>query len=288
MGSIRSLLPSNISNRLERRRFAIATDRDGTEIRNDDTVKEFAGEQRQGRVLHIHRVYLFLQNREQTENAGIFVTRSSNVATIAAKGARQATNGPDLTKMNPALQRTGGNTPMPPPVKSMGRDRYIGKTCVVRKGPYKGLLGIVKDTNDTEARIELHTKNKVVSVAKSFLNIKDASGNTIDMTRFSGARPGSFTPQPSYAGNATPRIPDAWAGGRTPLVSSGSATPGWGPSTGGRTPGWKAQPSGARTPAPQDGSRTVNPYADGSRTSYGGATAYGNVSPNLSLLCPSF
>ncbi|KAL9600345.1 MAG: hypothetical protein Q9179_003252 [Wetmoreana sp. 5 TL-2023] len=171
-GSVRSVMPSQISNKIERRRNAVATDRNGSEIRNDDTVREIGGEQKKGVILHIYRSFLFLHNREQTENSGISVVRAMNVATVAAKGGRvaQASNGPDLTKMNPALQRNGanGNSAMPPP-KSFGRDRAQGQTVTIRKGPYKGLLGIVRDTTDTEARVELHTKGKTITVAKDTL-----------------------------------------------------------------------------------------------------------------------
>lgn len=291
LGAVRALLPSQISNKLERRRFAVATDKDGTEVRNDDTVKEVAGEQRSGSILHIHRVYLFLQNRQQAENSGIFVVRNSAVVTVAAKGGRIA--GPDLTKMNPAMQR-GGATPgaaMLPP-KTYGRDRLLGKTVTIRKGPYKGLLGIVKDTTDAEARIELHTKNKVITVSKEVLGVKDpVTGASMDGGRFS--RGGGAIGAPSSGrggyGGSTPRVSDGFDGSRTPAMAFGGKTPAWGNSgsnSGSRTPGWKLPTNannGGRTPGWADGSRTTNPYADGSRTAYGGATAYGGVSsPSLS------
>jgi len=287
LGAVRTLLPSQISNKLDRRRFAVATDKDGTEVRNDDTVKEIAGEQRSGSILHIHRVYLFLQNRQQAENSGVFVVRNSAVVTVAAKGGRIV--GPDLTKMNPAMQR-GGPAPigaMAPP-KSYGRDRLLGKTITIRKGPYKGLLGIVKDTTDAQARIELHTKNKVITVSKDVISIKDPiTGATMEGGKFS--RSGAGAPfagaRPGYGGATPSRGADAWDGGRTPAFGAGAKTPAWGAfntssASGSRTPGWKQPAAGGRTPAPgwADGSRTSNPYADGSRTAYGGATAYGGVS----------
>lgn len=170
-------MPSQITNKIERRRNAVATDRNGSEIRNDDTVREIGGDQKQGVILHIYRSFLFLHNREQTENSGISVVRATNVATVAAKGGRvaQASSGPDLNKMNPALQRNGanGNGAMPPP-KSFGRDRALGQTVTIRKGAYKGLLGIVKDTTDTEARVELHTKGKTITVPKDTLGFKES------------------------------------------------------------------------------------------------------------------
>jgi transcription elongation factor SPT5 len=167
-------MPSQISNKLERRRHAVATDRNGSEIRNEDTVKEIGGEQKQGIIIHVYRSFLFCHNREITENSGIFVVRATNVLTVAAKGGRTVgITGPDLTKMNPSMQRNGAaNGDMAPP-KSFGRDRAIGQTVTIRKGPHKSLLGIVKDTTDTEARVELHTKSKTITVPKDTLSFKE-------------------------------------------------------------------------------------------------------------------
>lgn len=140
-------------------------------------MREIGGDQKKGVILHINRSYLFIHDREQTENLGVSVLRASNVATVAAKGGRvaQASSGPDLTKMNPALQRNTGmnsNNPMPPP-RSFGRDRALGQTVTIRRGPHKGLLGIVKDTTDTQARVELHTKAKIITVPKDTLSFKE-------------------------------------------------------------------------------------------------------------------
>ena len=173
-GSVRTLMPSQVTNKIEARKNAVATDRSGSEIKVGDTVREVSGENKSGAILHIHRSFLFVHDRTQMENSGLFTTRCVNVATLAAKGAR-VNSGPDLTKMNPALQmRNGANggTSMTPP-KTFGRDRTIGKTVTIRKGPYKGMLGIVKDSTDTTARVELHSKSKVVSVDKESLSIKE-------------------------------------------------------------------------------------------------------------------
>ncbi|KAF4311437.1 hypothetical protein GTA08_BOTSDO12934 [Botryosphaeria dothidea] len=301
-GAVRTLLPSNISNRVDRRKNAVATDRDGSEIRSEDTVKEYGGEQRQGRVLHIHRSFLFVQNKSRAENAGVFVVRSGNVTTVAAKSGKVSSAGPDLSKMNPLLQRQdlrqGPNGPgsMAPP-KTMGRDRMMGKTVIVRKGAYKGLLGIVKDTTDLEARVELHTKNKTITVPKEILTIKDpVTGATIGP----GTGRGRGMPGQGGFGGSTPgsRVPGGWgqAGGRTPMAAqSGGRTPAWGGASsrtpawqqsgsstsyggaGGRTPAWNSSGS-SRTPAwagSNDGSRTAYGGGDGSRTAYGGGTSYG-------------
>jgi transcription elongation factor SPT5 len=300
-GSVKTVMPSQISNKIEKRKHAVATDRNGSEIRQDDTVRELGGDSRQGVIIHIHRSYLFLHNREQTENSGIFVVRATNVATVAAKGGRiaqQTASGPDLARMNPAL-RNGGGPPgsggaMPPP-KSFGRDKALGQTVTVRKGPYKGLLGIIKDTTDTEARVELHTKSKTIQVAKEILLFKDPiSGNKMDYTAFSSRGRGRGMPStggPSGGfGGATPRnTGSGWgeSGGRTPVAGgNGGRTPAWGAASsrtpawgaggsgggsgggfgGGQTPRWSGGGGGGKTPAWGGGGG-----GDGSRTAYGGA-----------------
>ncbi|KAH8771097.1 hypothetical protein F5883DRAFT_492994 [Diaporthe sp. PMI_573] len=270
-GSTRQVMPSQIANKIPKRKHTIAADRNGSEIRLDDVVKEYGGQQRQGKIIHIHRSYVFLHNNDSNENAGVYVTRSSSLMTVAAKGGRIA-GGPDLAQMNPAAKRDpSGNSGMgaPPPKQSFGRDRSIGQTVTIKKGGWKGLLGIVKDTTDTHARVELHTKGKIVTVPKVDLVFKDkVTGRTIDIN----GRGGGFGGRGGFGGGRGGGGFDLGFGSRTPQISSGSErTPAWGASSRAtaRTPAWSQGPSaGSRTPAWGDGSRTVNPY-DGSRTAYG-------------------
>jgi transcription elongation factor SPT5 len=231
----RTVMPSQISNKLEKRKHAVATDRNGSEVRVDDVVKEFGGEGRSGKIIHIHRAYLFLRNSSQSENAGIFVARTTGVATVSAKGGRVAAAStlPDLNSMNPAMRLNPRGTGDMAPPKTFGRDRSIGQTVTIRRGPYKGLLGIVKETTDTNARVELHTKNKTVNVSKDALGFKDKiSGQTIDPNSrggHAGSR-GGYTPRGGRGGlgGATPG--SAWeGGGRTPMPAGGfDRTPAWG------------------------------------------------------------
>jgi transcription elongation factor SPT5 len=234
-GSTRTVLPSQISNKIERRKHAVATDKNGVEIRHDDVVKEVGGEARQGKIKHIHRQFLFLHSASQAENAGIFVVHSMNVATIAAKGGRVSnTAGLNLSQMNPAMKIHQGNSNDMPPPKFIGRDRSIGQTVTIRKGPYKGLLGIVKDATDTTARVELHTKGKTVQVAKEFLNFRDKiTGRPVD-PNVRGGRGGGGAPRGGAGrgsfGGATPAA-NGWDGGsRTPMAASSlpERTPAWG------------------------------------------------------------
>ena len=171
-GSIRQLLPSQVTNKVEQRKDAIATDRSGSEIRYGDVVREAGGESRSGTIIHLHRAFAFVHNRTQVENAGVFVTRCVNVMTVAAKGGRATAAD---VKTSSALNMRNGNGPsraMAPP-RSFGRDRLLGKTVTVRKGPFKGVLGIVKDTTETTARVEMHSKAKVITTEKDDLVVKE-------------------------------------------------------------------------------------------------------------------
>ena len=298
-GDTRQVMPSQIANKLPKRRTAVAADRTGSEIRLDDVVREYGGQQRQGKIIHIHRSYIFLHSNATTENAGVFVTRASNVNTIAAKGGRinSAASGPDLSSMNPALKRNPSNNMQPP--KSFGPDRAMNQTVTIRRGGYKGLLGVVKDTTETHARVELHTKSKIITVPKADLAFKDkVTGRPIDINSRGRGGFGGSGGRGGHGGGS-----GDWSGGsRTPMgAGGGERTPAWGsskcefftcaykpiprdnanchPASSARTPAWSrgGEASGSRTPAWGDGSRTVNPY-DGNRTAYGGATAYGGGS----------
>lgn len=123
--------------------------------------------------MHIHQsFYAFLFNREYTENDGVFVTRARSLASLAPKSNVPKPGTVDLTKMNPALSggATGG---MVGSQMSRGpRDHLIGTQVVVVRGPQKGFIGLVKDTNGPVARVELQVGNRVITIDKSKLKRK--------------------------------------------------------------------------------------------------------------------
>lgn len=278
--TIRSLLPTNISNLIERRKNAVATDRDGNEMKVDDMIKEYSGEQKSGRVLHLHRNFVFAHDRESTENAGVWVSRNTNVITVAAKGGRANSTGVDLTKMNPAMKQNGaGGSGMAPP-QQKGRDRLIGKTVKIRQGPNKGFIGIVKDATADIAKVELHAKNKIITVQKDMLSMIDANtGKVIEggIQNLSLGRGGAPGRTPGYGGGSqTPArgFGSMPSGGRTPAYAMGGGrTPAWKQDAGGRTPGYA---SGGQTAYGGGGFGGATSYGGG--TSYGGATSYGGGS----------
>jgi transcription elongation factor SPT5 len=117
--------------------------------------------------------YAFLHNREIVENGGVFVTRARSLQSVAPKG-NLIKPGTDLSKMNPAL--SGGASGGMVGSGNMGRgprDRLIGLLVVVVKGPHKGYIGIIKDTNGPIARVELNTGNKIISIEKEKLRKRE-------------------------------------------------------------------------------------------------------------------
>lgn len=168
-GSVTTRIPSQVQ-KIEPRRNAVATDKNGSEIRVGDVVRESGGENKSGTILHIHRGYVFAHNKLGIENSGIWVARCSNVITTAAKGGRITAPSTDLSKMNPVLQMKRPDMSMAPPQRP-GRDPLQGKFVHINKGTYKGHRALVKDTTAGEARLELQTKNKTININKFDLSI---------------------------------------------------------------------------------------------------------------------
>ncbi|KAJ7782978.1 transcription elongation factor Spt5 [Mycena metata] len=308
-GQIRLVQPHQISMRRDSHR-AVATDSAGHELHVNDNMKETDGEGRKGIVLHIHQAsWVFLHNRDIIENGGVFVTRARSLVSLAPKGnlAKAPGASMDLSKMNPALVQPQGGMVGSGNMGRGPRDRLIGVTVTVVKGPYKGYVGAIKDTNGPIARVELHTGNKVVAVDKEKLKRRLDSGKLVDLEGgFGGNKFGTpqsrFPPEFGAASGPTP----AWNGGRTPGWDSGR-TPAWntsrtpnpyGPGADGKTPAWNTSSktpnpyaAGGRTPAwNANSSSTPNPYvtADTGTSNWGGATpgrpaSWGGATPGRSL-----
>jgi transcription elongation factor SPT5 len=97
------------------------------------------------------------------------VTRARSLASLAPKGNILKTAGVDLSKMNPTVG-TGAMTGGMVGSGTMGRgprDPLLGWSVTINKGPHKGYVGYVKDTNGPIARVELHATNKVVTIDRA-------------------------------------------------------------------------------------------------------------------------
>ena len=110
--------------------------------------------------MHTHQSFFaFLHNRDIAENGGVFVTRARSLVSLAPKGNAMKLGATDLSKMNPALSGGAGGMVGSAMLGRGPRDRLIGVSVMVVKGPNKGYVGTVKDTNGPHARVELLTGN---------------------------------------------------------------------------------------------------------------------------------
>ncbi|KAG6868041.1 hypothetical protein C0993_008019 [Termitomyces sp. T159_Od127] len=254
-GQIRLVQPHQISMRRDSIR-AIATDSEGHELRINDNVKEVDGEGRKGRVLHIHQsIFAFLHNREIVENGGVFVTRARSLASIAPKG-NLLRPGTDLSKMNPTIGAPLGGMVGSGAMGRGPRDRDIGLTVCVVKGPHKGYVGTVKDVNGTIARVELRTGNKVISLEKDKLRERLPDGRLTLLTGRGSAAPGVHN-NFGYSGGGGYGGGESWSA-PTPAAAAtpfSGPTPGYSGSMSAPTPGFgMATPAfGASAPTPAAG-----------------------------------
>ncbi|CAO3600218.1 unnamed protein product [Absidia cylindrospora] len=276
-GEIRTVEPHQITNKRDSNR-AVATDAAGNSIRSGDTVFEVGGERRNCIILHLYRHLVFLHSRENAENFGVWVVPTRQVVNVATQNSRSTPTAQsvDLSKQQPYGAQGYGRGGLDSRGRGRGtrggfygrgrsgRDNLVAKTVRIAQGPHKGYLGIVKDTTDTMARVELHTNCKIINVDKAKLVLVDSRGGTIgpavDGNEGFGSSRNEFA-----APSATPRR--YGEGAMTPMHQglSGSKTPAWNSSA--RTPNPYAM-DGSKTPAWDVGSKTPNPHAfqDGSKT----------------------
>jgi transcription elongation factor SPT5 len=112
-------------------------------------------------------MFAFMHNRDYQENGGVFVSYARSLVSTAPKGHKIQPG----TGMNPDR---GGMAPPPVPQASAGAGRpdgRINRKVAVTKGTYKGYIGRVKDVSNGQARIELHTNNKTITIPVA--NVKE-------------------------------------------------------------------------------------------------------------------
>jgi transcription elongation factor len=134
-------------------------------------------------VKHVYNTKLFLHDRKNNQNSGIFVEHMNNCYLLGA-------NFYDNTRMmarfnNPILKRAqeerqlaqqNNTEEQRPPSRRMDpksrRISLIGKTHTIVKGLYKGFTGQIVSITENKVRIELQAKGKTIAVPIDSLNIE--------------------------------------------------------------------------------------------------------------------
>ena len=66
---------------------------------------------------------------------------------------------------------------MPPPAATPNKNRIVNTLVVVVKGTSKGLMGVIKDVVGDNARVELATNNKTLTISMGSLKRKESVRN---------------------------------------------------------------------------------------------------------------
>lgn len=222
---VKNVRPIEIRGKFpHQRRGASAFDHRANSIAPGDTVTVIDGQhnQQSGTVKHIYKSNLWLHSESYLKNSGIFVVRSKSCILAGAKGRELAAAeaaaggifGQSPLNATPAPARPGA-------VRKGGpKDANVGKTVKITKGGFKGHLAHITDATDTQYKVELHTKLKVLMIDKEkVVIVGDKQGaieseRRVDMDVSTGVHGTPYltaeTPlhgsqTPMYAGSETPR-----------------------------------------------------------------------------------
>ncbi|OQR90491.1 transcription elongation factor SPT5, partial [Thraustotheca clavata] len=194
-----------------------------------------------GTIKHIYRSYVFLHNNRVANNAGIFLVRNKQIEIAGEKVKSYAMGGTGVSTAGRGdFGGRGGRGGRGDFGGRGGRgggrggafSDLVGKTVTIKRGQWKGYIGMVIDESEATVKVEIHSKAKCVDIEKKNISL---AGDRNGVTRDQGSHGGmsgsnAFTPMAT----ATPLHH-----GMTPM-----ATPLHQP----RTPSRSSYNSGSRTP----------------------------------------
>lgn len=174
--------------RHSRDEHAVALDIDNNQIRIGDVILPQVGDFKSQRatVKHVYRSVLFCHTKSCTTNSGIFVCRS-RLCRLA--GGRMRNNmsmtqqGRSDTKNDRRLRILHRNR--------ASRDPWMHKTVKVKRGSYKGMIGIVCAATDQKLNIELHARCKKIQIKREDVKVINQDGSEIDDNPFGNLQRGN-------------------------------------------------------------------------------------------------
>lgn len=262
-------------------RRATAIDGARNEVSVGDIAEILEGPLRQksGTVKHIMRGFLFIQSKQLTENGGFVAVHARQTKVRGGKHV-PGSHGNLLTTPSRALATPsyGANVLASPAHHgaaagggaagggyagrtSTQQDRLLeGREVVIKKGPYRGMSGKIKNATGSHVRVELQAQMKTVTVSREHLSMADGG--------VQAQRPASMG-MGMGMGMAAPggRTPAHWSGGVTATPGHYSAMATSTPMHPGLTPGRDAV---TKTPAYDPAWTTATPVHPGFGSSMGG------------------
>ncbi|OWZ22081.1 Transcription elongation factor SPT5 [Phytophthora megakarya] len=217
-GQSRNISDQEVQRKIVSSRTTAALDKKHNHVSVGEMVNvvegPFAGHS--GTVKHIYRTYLFVHNNRITTNSGIFVTRARGVILSGSKARSDMISNSTVPRMDAGMrqqnQRGGRN---------QRESELIGQTVKVKKGRWKGYIGIVVDESDQKVKVEIHCKAKIVDIDRLHIAVAGTRiGSVMDKPRYAGTPMTGATPLPSQ----TPLHGSAMTPMATPL-HRGMGTP---------------------------------------------------------------
>jgi transcription elongation factor SPT5 len=176
-----------------------------------------------GTIKRMHRAFLFLHSNKRLDNAGIFVTKARDVVLAGANLGRAMGANFGQNAKGMAARGKGGKG-------FQDQDELVGKSVKIRRGIFKGYMGVVKSTTELVCKVELHAKSKILSIDRKYVEVV---GNRHGEQHTGGQ------------GGGIPQYHEPMAGA-TPVLGMG--TPMWGASSGHQGFGHQTPLMGQGTP----------------------------------------
>ena len=190
-------------------------------IINGDTVKSvLPNDSRDGTCIHIHRNYVWVLG----SNKIVFVTHGENLKLVGGVFRALLHNDQQLNFdefKSRVIEQPAGEQPENTKESYHAKMKMMGQKTKIKKGPWRGYIGTIKDVIGGQVRIILHTNSKTVDVPLSYIQ-EDVSITSQapqmmhqDQQQWSSQTPGNQTPSQwgtTPGGNQTPG--GAW--GTTP------------------------------------------------------------------------
>mmetsp|Transcript_40835 Transcript_40835/g.102798 ORF Transcript_40835/g.102798 Transcript_40835/m.102798 type:complete len:780 (-) Transcript_40835:158-2497(-) len=242
-------VPMEQMGRKRTRRQDIAFDSQQRPLYQGDSVKIISGESKNktGTVVHLFKFHAFLHSRDHLENQGFLVVPTRSLVAVGDRANQRKTQqGMPIGNTTPSriapmspgqalVQAQGGYQAYRTMPRGRGRqtDELLHKPVRVTNGVYKGLIGMVVDTTDKTARVELHTTCKTITVNKNQLTTSVTPASAGWRSTDGGGRGGMDGP---YA-PGTPMRPNTPMRPMTPSHAPGTPGHDWDPSARPATPG---------------------------------------------------
>ncbi|KII68297.1 Transcription elongation factor SPT5 [Thelohanellus kitauei] len=177
-----------------------------------------------GQFKHFYKGFVFIYSKLIVGNANMFATSDRNIILDASnQKAKDNSFSIQSSPMGGGQDFVGmGRSPIASRRQPSRDNSLLGVTVRISKGPYKGHVGIVKDSTEVLVRVELHAKNKIINVDKNNIIVIDAKHKNLrpTLTGTGSTEKSPFTSQTPYSdAPKTPRL-----GSMTP-GQDGSVTP---------------------------------------------------------------